>query len=198
MEPYMTKFYKLRTDISVFKEIPLDVEDIAEQLDADNRIMDFVYMGVNDTRLADFWAPVKTSFEPSPVYPEAVKIPSISVWAGSCLIFSERAYAIFRLMLADYGEFLPLDVHGFTYYIFNNLTDIEPDMVKSWYAAEGVKRVKSLVFGDDAADKLLFKSNWEGSRACFCNEAFKQLCHEYDIEGLDFIEDLLDVGYLTA
>ena len=47
----MTKVYRLRTDISVFKEIPLDAEDIAEQLDADNRIMDFVYMGVKDKRL---------------------------------------------------------------------------------------------------------------------------------------------------
>ena len=42
----------------------------------------------------------------------------------------------------------------------------------------------------DAAGKLLFKSNWEGSTACFCNEAFKQLCHEYEIEGLQFVEDL--------
>lgn len=194
----MTKVYKLRTDISIFKEIPLDAEDIAEQLDADDRIMDFVYMGVKDKRLADFWTPVKTSFEPSPVYPQAVQIPSISTWTGSCLIFSERAHAIFRLMLADYGEFLPLDVHGFTYYIFNNLTDVSPDIKKSRYVCEDIKDVESLVFGDDAAGKLLFKSNWEGSTACFCNEAFKQLCHEYEIEGLQFVEDLLDVGYLTV
>lgn len=194
----MAVVYRLRTDISVFKEIPLDVEEIAEQLDADNRIMDFVYMGVKDKRLADFWTPVKTSFEPSPVYPQAVKIPSISTWSESCLIFSERAHAIFRLMLADYGEFLPLDVHGFTYYIFNNLTDIEPDMSKSWYAAEGVRRIESLVFGADAESKLLFRSSWQGCTACFCNEAFKQLCHEYEIEGLEFSEDLLDPGYLSV
>lgn len=29
----MTKIYKLRTDISVFKEIPLDAEEIAEVFD---------------------------------------------------------------------------------------------------------------------------------------------------------------------
>ncbi|TNC84210.1 MAG: hypothetical protein CSH37_11740 [Thalassolituus sp.] len=187
----------MHTDISVFKEIPLDVEEIAEQLDADNRIMDFVYMGVKDKRLSDFWTPVKTSFEPSPVFPTAVKIPSISIWTGSCLIFSERAHAIFRLMLAEYGEFLPLDVHGFTYYIFNNLTDVEPDMSKSWYADEGVRRVDSLVFGEDADSKLLFRSGWEGCTACFCSETFKQLCHEYEIEGLEFSEDLLNPGYLS-
>lgn len=193
----MTKVYKLRTDISVFKEIPLDAEDIAEQLDADDRIMDFVYMGVKDKPLGGFWTPVKTSFEASPVYPQAVKIPSISTWSGSCLIFSEKAHAIFRLMLADYGEFLPLDVHGFTYYIFNNFTDVLPNMEKSRYVSEGTKEVESLVFGDDAADKLLFKSNWEGSTACFCNETLKQLCDEYEIEGLVFLENLLDEGYLV-
>jgi hypothetical protein len=193
----MTKVYKLRTDISVFKEIPLDAEDIAEQLDADDRIMDCVYMGVKAKPLSDFWTPVKTSFEASPVYLQAVKIPSISTWSGSCLIFSERAHAIFRLMLAEYGEFLPLDVHGFTYYIFNNFTDLSPDMEKSRYVSEETKALESLVFGDDAAGKLLFKSNWEGSTACFCNETFKQLCDEYEIEGLMFLEDLLDVGYLA-
>lgn len=194
----MTKVYRLRTDISVFKEIPLDAEDIAEQLDADNRIMDFVYMGVKDKRLADLWTPVKTSFEPSPVYPQAAKIPSISTWSESCLIFSEKAHAIFRLMLADYGEFLPLDVKGFTYYIFNNLTDVDSDMSKSWYAAEGVRRVESLVFGADSESKLLFRSSWQGCSVCFCNDTFKQLCHEYEIEGLQFIEDLLDEGYLAV
>jgi hypothetical protein len=193
----MTKIYKLRTDISVFKEIPLDAEEIAEELDADDRIMDFVYMGVKAKPLSGFWSPVKASFEASPVYPQAVKIPSISTWSGSCLIFSEKAHAIFRLMLADYGEFLPLDVHGFTYYIFNNFTDVLPDMEKSCYVSEGTKEVESLVFDDDAADKLLFKSNWEGSTACFCNETFKQLCDEYEIEGLVFIENLLDEGYLV-
>ena len=193
----MTKVYKLRTDISVFKEIPLDAEDIAEQLDADDRIMDFVYMGVKDKPLAGFWTPVKASFEASLVYPQAVKIPSISTWSGSCLIFSEKAHAVFRLMLADYGEFLPLDVHGFTYYIFNNLTDVSPDLQRSCYSSEGVKEVELMEFGDDIAGKLLFKSNWEGCTACFCTETFKQLCDEYEIEGLVFLEDLLDVGYLV-
>lgn len=70
-------------------------------------------------------------------------------------------------------------------------------MSKSWYAAEGIRRVESLVFGADAESKLLFRSSWQGCSACFCNETFKQLCHEYEIEGLQFIEDLLDVGYLV-
>jgi len=194
----MTKIYKLKTDISKFKEIPLDAEDIAEQLDADDHIMDFVYMGVKDKPLNDLWNTVKTAFEPSPVYPQAVQIPSISTWSGSCLIFSEKAHAVFRLMLEEYGEFLPLDVLGFTYYIFNNLIDVTPDMDKSRYAAEGVKEVEALAFGKDAEERLLFKSSWEGCTACFCNEKFKQLCEEYEIEGLTFVEDLMDAGYLQT
>ncbi len=192
----MSQCYKLQTDISIYKEIPLDIEDIAEQLDADDRILDFLYLGVKDKRLKDSWGKVTTAFAHSPVYPEAVKIPSIFVWAGSCLIFSEKAHAVFRLMLDEYGEFLPIDVSGFTYYIFNNLTDVEPDLTRSYYDDERTKKVGALKFTDSTSEMLLFRSAWEGCTASFCNEKFRLLCIEYELDGLIFNDNLLDEGYL--
>ena len=182
----MSQIYRLSTDPTVYKELPIDVEEIAEQLGAESRIMDFVYMGIKDKRLSDIWGPVSSAFEPSPAFPEAVKIPTISVWTGPNLLLSERAYAVFRLMLSEYGEFLPINVSGFTYYLFNNLTDITPDLTKSRYSDPDSQEVETLVFGDDANDKLIFRSFWEGCTTSFCNQQFKDLCEEFELEGLSF------------
>lgn len=193
----MTKVYRLRTDIAQYKEIVLDVEEIAEQLNADHRIMDFVYMGVKDKRLADSWGHVTSDFEASPVYLYAVEIPTMCVWTGPNLIFSEKAHAIFRLMLEDYGEFLPIDVTGHTFYIFNNLTDVEPDLEQSSHTNADLTDIKTIKFKADQ-DRLLFKSNWEGSSCCFCSDRFKELYDEYEMTGFVFSEDLLDPGYLKG
>jgi hypothetical protein len=189
----MNRVYKLKSDISEYKVIPLDIEEIAEQLDALGNMMDFLYMGIKKNRLAGIWGEINTDFEASPLNPGAAKIPNVSVWGGSsCLVLSERAHAVLRLMLEEYGEFLPITVvGGFTYYIFNNLTDVEPDMEYSSYVDEEGMTVQSLVFDSDAQSKLLFKSNWEGGQVPFCNQQFKDLCEEFELGGLIFSEDLI-------
>ncbi|WP_444892617.1 hypothetical protein ACJJIE_18600 [Microbulbifer sp. TRSA001] len=190
----MKQIYRLTTNPAIYKEIPLDVEDIADQLNADDHIMDFVYMGIKEKKLAGYWGPIKTVFQSSPAFPEAVKIPSICIWSGPNLVFSERAHAVFRLMLDDYGEFLPLNVSGYNYYLFNNLTDLSPDLSRSFYSEPDTQTIKSLVFGEEAREKLLFRSYWEGCSVCFCNEKFKNLCEEFDLEGLSFSTALLSAN----
>ncbi|WP_288129858.1 hypothetical protein [Microbulbifer sp.] len=187
----MNQIYRLTTDPTIYKEIPLDAEDIADQLNADAHIMDFVYMGIKEKRIAELWGEIATAFQPSPAFPEAIKVPAISVWTGPNLVFSERAYAVFRLMLADYGEFLPIKVSGFTYYLFNNLTDLNPDLSKSFYSNPDIQTVGALEFSNGANQKLLFRSRWEGCTASFCNQKFKDLCEEFELEGLNFSSELI-------
>ena len=53
--------------------------------------------------------------------------------------------------------------------------------------------LKSLVFlNEDIQNKLLFKSKLQGGYSIYCNEAFKRLIINSELEGLNFDSDLLN------
>ena len=89
------------------------------------------------------------------------------------------------------GEFLPVDVEGETYYIFNCFVFGEEQTAKfDYYDGKPIDLVE-LTFTQATAENLLFKSKSQNCVTIFCNESFKNIIHEFGLKGVEFDENLL-------
>jgi hypothetical protein len=190
--------YKLQANDKEYKELTLDCVELFEKLQLDpagSGLKDCSDLGRTGLPFQHPWKEIESSFAPSPLHPEAVKIPSISVWIGSVLLLSEKAHACLRLILQDHGEFLPIDIQGFKYFLFNLLTTGKVDNQKTTYRyIEGddiPSDIECLVFdADDIEDKDIFRAAPGHFVGVFCTPEFKQTCEEFDLDGLIFSEDI--------
>lgn len=184
--------YRISQDITEYKELRLSSMELANQLGVDidsDEFMEYVDLGINGKSFKDRWGNVDAVFESSPAFPEAIKIPNISVWDGSKLVFSEKAHAFFQLSLSEYGEFLPISVKGYKYFIFNILSRSKIDESKSKYVYEDgiVTNVERLVFDEnDIMSNALFFDAHHGFGGIYCNEDFKAAYENFEMDGLTF------------
>ncbi|MCW8125527.1 hypothetical protein [Microbulbifer halophilus] len=193
------KAYRLVNDYDSYQTLQLDTIKIVEQLGRPDLIRKIKRMtSTGNTPLIDIWGDVKSTFAPMEGT-QSVKIPDVSVWKGAGLLFSGRAHAYFKLMLEPFGEFLPVEVEGHDFYLFHLMTEGKVDLDSSSREDDEFGEpmtVTALKFDDsDIEDKLLFKSEYEFYQAPFCNQKFKELYQEYDLEGLIFEEDLTSMGW---
>ncbi|MFC6632792.1 hypothetical protein [Microbulbifer taiwanensis] len=191
------KTYLLKNIEDVYQQITLDSIQLSESLNlGDGGLEDCVNLGLLDVKFSDRWKKVDTSFASLPDHPQAVKIPNISIWKNATLVLSEKAYANLKLILADYGEFLPINIDGFNYFIFNLLTSGKVDDSKSQYEWDGdvALGIEKLVFDEsDIKEKAIFKSFHQGFGGIFCSDGFRSTCEELEIDGLIFEEDLSNI-----
>ena len=187
--------YKVKRDEAHYQQLTLDAFNLGDQLASSGIGLDeCANLGLLNVELANRWVRVESSFSPLLDHPTAVKIPNISIWVNATLVLSEKAYAGLKLALVDFGEFLPINVNGFTYYIFNLLVEGKRDQEKTQYEWEDDLAIElvSLAFDQaDIQDKHLFKSFEHGFGGVFCSEAFKATCEELDLDGLVFDENLV-------
>lgn len=191
--------FKLRNDFEIYQVLQLDTVQIVEQLGREDLLRKIKRLtSSNNSPMSDYWGKVNSTFEPMNGT-HSVKIPDVSVWKGASLVFSGRAHAYFKLMLNPFGEFLPVEVEGHDFYLFHIMEEGKVDESKSDRESDEFGepvRVKSLKFDQrDVEDKLIFKTDYEFYQAPFCNDKFRELYREYELEGLVFEEDLASTGW---
>lgn len=193
------KIYKIRSDDKNYKELSLDSLQLFDKLQLDPEgpgLIDCANLGQGEEKFPHQWKKIAVEFEASPEYPGAVKIPNISVWLGTAMVFSEKAHAFLKLVLKDDGEFLPIDFKGDTYYIFNLLKKGKIDEGKSVYRwQEGIAMdLVTRVFDEqDMQDQYLFQCTHNGYGGIYCTEEFKQDCNNFELDGLLFDEDISNI-----
>lgn len=103
------------------------------------------------------------------------------------MIFSHNALAVFRPMLSNLGELLPVKYNGQDYALFNCLTEVPADESQSVRIEEDgfFMDVDSLVFSSDTTVPI-FKSSFENNRNLFCTDEFKKLVEENGFGGIYF------------
>ncbi|WP_413113974.1 hypothetical protein [Thaumasiovibrio sp. DFM-14] len=148
---------------------------------------------VNSRGLKDVW--VEESVEFTSHYDTSTLVPDVSVWA-SFLVLNQKAYVSLRSALESDGEFLPINIDGEPFHVFNVMSFGQEDMtLTKLEIIDGEEAgLLSLKFDEGSVtDKYVFKSLQNGCNQVYCDEKFKQLCIESALRGIDFDLDLLDV-----
>lgn len=111
------------------------------------------------------------------------------------MVLSPKAYEALSAMLSPYGEFLPLEIEGETWHLYN--TNSIYDDVDMSHSSQQL--MDGLVMGVDALrfdeEKLgpapVFRTNFDGRMAVYCKEAFKLAVQTHGFEALLFRDDLV-------
>lgn len=118
--------------------------------------------------------------------------PDISDFAGN-MVLSPAVYSDLQDAMFPYGEFLPVDINGEIWQIFNATTYLEADEEHSEKIIRNgrVRGLKALAFhAEEVEGTLLFRTPFDDSTATYCNEAFKQLIEEKGYSAVLFRDDL--------
>jgi hypothetical protein len=204
MEWKMTELYKIRNDEHQYQQLRLDAYQLCEQLnlapegDSTQGLEDCLNLGVTPKSFPHPWHKVKAEFETSPLSSGSTEVPDISVWNGSALVLSEKALTNLKPTLYDLGEFLPLDIHGATFYIFNLTTTGEINLDRSRFSydegSELASDIEELVFVEkDIEGKVLFSATHDYLGGVYCHQEFRNLCDEFSLKGLIFDQDISNI-----
>lgn len=188
--------YKIIRDTNNFQHFNLDLKIVVDTLGSKFGRMKVMHYSKHNLQLKDDWKDFECSFMQPEGLTTAQDIPDISTWRLADLVLSGKAYDILHSHIENHGEFLPVNCDGETYYIFNCLTEGKEDESKSdREVMDGVvMEVNKLVFDEsDVADKLVFKSLYQGATALFCNDKFKDLVQTKGLRGITFSENLLEM-----
>ncbi|GMR16781.1 MAG: hypothetical protein BMS9Abin31_1161 [Gammaproteobacteria bacterium] len=184
--------YRLAANNDRYMVFHIEPKELRSKMGDDIKI----HMGAAPDKYINNWVKPNSTFYKPDNFPDAFDIPDLALW-GEYLVLNEKAYEVLHLKLDSYGEFLPVNCEGLTYYLFNVLKDAEDynglDEAESEYNMfEGSQtHLKKLVFKEDAlASILLFRSKYEGHNRIFCNNEFKHLVEASKFNGLIFKTDL--------
>ncbi|MCH8498804.1 MAG: hypothetical protein LAT63_10025 [Marinobacter sp.] len=187
--------YQLKILPDQYKLLDLDILTLADKLGDEQAAMQVFGQVATNESLKDIWQDIAcTTYD----MPDANKpeMPDISLWMDVYPFMNERAYDALKSHLSDLGEFLPIQVDGERFYVFNCMTfgTEDPSRVRYVYDEDVAIGVEELAFLDVSGEtNVLFKSNISFVGSLFCTERFKQLCEEHKLKGLRFEEDLLAV-----
>jgi len=122
-------------------------------------------------------------------------VSDIAVWLTSILLLSPKAHRVLGGILKAYGEFLPITVSGDKYFLFNCLTFGDEDSVGTQFESEGGQELwlKFLAFQESAESLPVFKSLSNKGMTPFCNQRFKDAVESFELKGLIFDEQLIEV-----
>ena len=190
--------YRLHTDHENFLYFDCTPYELRAKMGRDFRYF------INRTPKAQTnWIKPNAVFRQDNQSPKATNLPDISSWVGSHPVFNQKAYYALAKPLKNYGEFLPVNVEGNTYYIFNILNVLDEsfiDLDKSEQEFETIDGetmrtgLHKLQFKENLLnDTLVFKTAYDDYINVFCNDKFKQLVEEADLKGIIFKLDLASV-----
>lgn len=187
----MNKLYTIRNDDYKFQELDLEIDDFIDDKPAgvdESAVFDF---SIENTRMAAWWKPVSTEFVPIRGQ-QGTPIPDISKWINASLVLSPKAHRLLGQILTPWGELLPIDIFGETYYIFNCLTSVaanEKLSEKEYFDDEeiGIKRV---AFESKLTiDKLIFKTPFQNCLDLYCTDKLKDIINSFGLTGVVFDTD---------
>jgi hypothetical protein len=193
------RVYRLLPDYKNFWCFDIDTDHLAEKLNIEPESEDYddlITFGMNGVSYIDKWSKPQGKFKPLPDWPHANEIPDVILFNGSVLVLSQRACSLMRPGLEEYGEFLPVDVRGRTFYILNVLKRVNIDDEKTkWNMLYGtIESVKQLIFDDQALTKAsLFYCDEYPAHGLYCTTPFKQSIEDLSFNGLIFNPITLDV-----
>ncbi|MEQ3762551.1 MAG: hypothetical protein ABNH15_05785 [Alcanivorax sp.] len=147
----------------------------------------------SDEPLIDIWKLVDIT--PEKHFPTAECLPDVSVWGNGWLVFSSEAREKLAKYLIDAGEFLPIAVEGSKMFVFHCTVWGKEDKAEciTHYIDGEADGLDYLTFDQvDIQAKLLFKSKLQGGSALYCSSSFKALCHELELNGLRYDENLIN------
>jgi hypothetical protein len=191
----MNEVYAIRNDGFKYKEITLKITDIMgiSPDDVDERkVMKFNKFNLP---MSEWWNVIKTCYKQIEGNPPA-EIPDIYVWRSGAIVLSPKAYSALNEDLSSYGELLPLECEGQTYYLFNCLTLGQADEINSEQEVEGgaFMGVKKIAFNTvDVTGKLIFKTTFDRCSTLYCGAEFKNILTSKSLTGVIFKEDLANI-----
>jgi hypothetical protein len=185
--------YKLRFDRS--QHLVFDVSpDVLEQAFGE----DYFFM-LDEDSWQDFWKPIEVQFYNDSDSKKILTPPDITLWFTDQLVLNEKAYNSLQIMLAPYGEFLPVTCEGIAYWILHVTQKTGMDAIDDEHSmrlveASGFVDVKQLAFKPSAVNSLpLFKSEYDGFKNLYCSETFKQQVESCNLNGLVFSDTLASI-----
>ena len=183
--------YRLKRPENSYEIVQLSVTQLAKLLD-DPKYQIVRKLSSSCQSLADRWN--KPSCEPHKHYLDN-PLADISFW-GNFLVLNQTAFEHLSPVIAQFGEFLPIDVEGFNLTLFNCTAlgaEIEEQSLIKYQDGFPIG-LETLVFNEqDVSDKAIFKSKLQGCKALFVNEQFKAVCEKHRLSGVIFDEDLLNI-----
>lgn len=188
----MTDFFAIRDDGIKFQELDLELLDLFDLISDTVSFDDILEFSVRNTHMEFWWRTPNTSFSARPANPKG-EIPDICTWNDATLVLSPRAHRLLVDSLKPYGEFLPVEVGGETYYIFNcfEIGDINEDKIEYEYEGNLQLGLKHLEFKPTNESRLVFKTPKESCITLFCNKRFKEMICALQLNGLQFDSNLL-------
>ena len=188
----MSKVYAIRNDYTKYQDLDLLLHDVTRHAPDEVGFDEINNFSLTNLKMASWWVTPSTSFDTNAGF-EDVEIPDISQWDRGTLILSPKAYRLLGDILKtdSDGEFLPVDVEGETFYIFNCFVFGEEKSVKfDHYDGKPIDLVE-LTFTQEATENLLLKSKSQNCVTLFCNDRFKSIVHSFDLKGVNFDDNLL-------
>jgi len=185
--------YLIKNDGYKFQEFDLEIEDILDFIPDEHDIIDIYDFSLKNMSLKKCWGKIETGFTAIDDDPKAT-IPDISCWIGATLILSSKAYNILNPLLGSYGEFLPVQCYGDTFYIYNCLTLGKVDELQSkqrFFESEVIGVIKLTFETNDISSKPIFKTTYTNCLDIFCNQNIKNIVQENELTGVIFSEDLI-------
>ena len=187
--------YRLRSDHEQFMTFTIAPKELRAKM-GDN----FTYhFDRTPTPQTPHWSTPNGRFYQPVDFPKANKIPDITDWTISDLVFNQKTYQIFSETLKDYGEFLTISVEGIPYYLFNVLKVIDQDAIDESQSEQKLKDgqyeglVKLKFREDKIKDLLLFRTSYDEYLNIYCQDDFKNMVEKSALSGLIFKTDLAGV-----
>jgi len=187
------KTYLIKNDGYKFQEFDLEIEGFLDFIPESYELIDIYDFSLKNISFKQWWGNVKTGFTAIDDDLKAT-IPDISRWIGATLILSPRAYNILNPLIDSYGEFLPVQCYGETFYIFNCLTLGKADETmseKSFFEGEVIGINKLTFEKNDILDKPIFKTTYTNCLDIFCNNDIKNIIQKNKLNGVIFNESLI-------
>lgn len=152
--------FRIEAPKNTHEIIDFDVLSMAEMLgDKDFKLVR--RLSNSRVSIVDRW--VKPSCGFNKKYKSKSEPSDVALW-GSFLLLSPLAYESLSPELSPHGVFLPIDLNGKDWWLFNCLA----------LGAESLAELQKLVFDESKlSDKLIFKSAFEGYRTLFCDDRLR-------------------------
>lgn len=186
--------YRIRANHDNFMTLSIKLDELYAKMGED-----FLYHIDRTPQKQDNWVKPDATFRKPKDFPKADNIPDLTDWVNSHLVLNQSAYDALASHMEGYGEFLPVSCEGKSYYIFNVLKLVDEsaiDLVNSEREIEGGIQVglNKLKFKESLLkDTLLFKTEFDTYLNIFCDEKFKKLVDDADLQGIIFKPDLASV-----
>lgn len=181
--------YKLRFNRNTHLLFDISADEIEAKL-GDMFLLD------HSEKWSVVWKPLDGRFYDDSDKQNIVSVPDISLWFTNEIVCNEKAYSILKEPLGAYGEWLPVNVEGISYWLLHvtKKTGMENINLKASERTIDVIdniEVQKLSFIQNKIENLLiFKTAYNNYQNIYCTENFRNLIEKNELQGLVFSADM--------